>query len=175
MRPIAATTSTIRTHRPQRRLNWVSKTDVVRYLRCPYAFWQIDSGALAPEAAIDALGERLIEDGVAFEGTVTAEARPLPPGVDLADAFVTEARVYGLPRLENHQLELHGIPDAVDAARGRLMPVEIKSHREVRCTDELELAFYWRLLEPYRTIDPCEPYGRLTFAATTPRSRSRSG
>jgi len=41
------------------------------------------------------------------------------------------------------------------------MPVEIKSHREVRCTDELELAFYWRLLEPYRTIDPCEPYGRL--------------
>lgn len=122
MRPIAATTSTIRTHRPQRRLNWVSKTDVVRYLRCPYAFWQIDSGALAPEAAIDALGERLIEDGVAFEGTVTAEARPLPPGVDLADAFVTEARVYGLPRLENHQLELHGIPDAVTPPAGGSCP-----------------------------------------------------
>ncbi len=154
----APATSPRRRRRPP---SWVSKSDVVSYLRCPYAFWQIDSGALAPELAIDPLGERLIEEGVAFERSVTTEAEPLPPDLDLTDVLAGDARIYGLPRLENRELRLRGIPDAVDAAAGALIPVEIKSHRDVRRTDELELAFYWRLLDPYRSMDPGEPRGRM--------------
>jgi predicted RecB family nuclease len=149
---------------PRRRAHapsWVSKSDVTSYLRCPYAFYQIDSGALSPTEAIDALGKRLIEEGVAFEPSITAEARPLPPEVDLAAAFLTEGRIYGLPLLRNNELSLRGVPDAVDAHAGGFVPVEIKSHREVRRTDELELAFYWRLLEPYRTTAAGPPRGRL--------------
>jgi hypothetical protein len=55
----------------------VSKSNVTSYLRCPYAFYLIDSGALSPADAIDALGERLIEEGVAFEASITAQAVPL--------------------------------------------------------------------------------------------------
>jgi len=36
-----------------------------------------------------------------------------------------------------------------------------KSHRDVRRTDELELAFYWLLLDPLRTRQIDEPQGRL--------------
>ena len=158
---MATTSSTPRPRRRRRGPSWVSKSDLTSYLRCPYAFWQIDSGALAPAEAIDALGERLIEEGVRFERSITEQAVPLPPEVDLTAAFLTDGRVYGLPRLRNEPLALHGVPDAVDAAGGTLIPVEIKSHREVRRTDELELAFYWRLLDPYRTTDPGEPRGRL--------------
>ena len=28
------------------RREWVSKTDMTSYLRCPYGFWQLDRGAL---------------------------------------------------------------------------------------------------------------------------------
>jgi|SRR5579875_817495 len=151
--PTLSTASSRRRSR-SRGPSWVSKTDVTSFLRCPYAFYQIDRGALAPSDAVDALGERLIDDGVAFEHSITAGTVPLPAGLDLAAAFLSGGRVYGLPPLRNQNLALHGVPDAVDARGGALIPVEIKSHRSVRRTDELELAFYWRLLEPYRTADP---------------------
>jgi predicted RecB family nuclease len=158
---MAATKSQPRARRRRRSLSWVSKSDLTSYLRCPYAFWLIDSGALAPEEAIDALGERLIEEGVSFERSITTEAQPPPPELDLATAFLTDIRIFGLPLLRNETMGFHGVPDAVDAAAGALIPVEIKSHGEVRRTDELELVFYWKLLEPYRTADPGAPRGRL--------------
>lgn len=158
---MAATAPTSLPPRRRRSLSWVSKSDMTSYLRCPYAFWQIDSGALMPGEAIDALGERLIEEGMTFERSVTARMPTRTPELSLADAFRSEARVHDLPRLRNDDLRLLGIPDAVDPAEGALVPVEIKSHREVRRTDELELAFYWKLLDPYRTGDPGQPRGRL--------------
>ncbi len=158
---MAVITPRSRPRRRRRALSWVSKSDMTSYLRCPYAFWQIDSGALTPADAVDALGERLIEEGVSFERSITAEVVPLPPEVNLTGAFLTDTRLYGLPLLRNEPLALHGVPDAIDAAHGALIPVEIKSHREVRRTDELELAFYWTLLDPYRTADPGQPRGRL--------------
>lgn len=147
----------------RRGASWVSKSNVTSYLRCPYAFYLIDSGALSPADAIDALGERLIEEGVAFEASITAEAVPLPADVDLEAALLMEGRLYGLPMLSNEALRLRGVPDAVDRHAGTLVPVEIKSHREVRRTDELELAFYWQLLEPYRTAPAGPPRGRLVL------------
>jgi predicted RecB family nuclease len=123
----------------------------------------VDSGRLSPADAIDALGERLIEEGLAFEEAITSEAAPLPPELDLASALLTPGRVFGLPMLRNQELAIRGVPDAVDTEGGALVPVEIKSHRAVQRTDELELAFYWRLLEPYRTAPAGSPRGRLVL------------
>jgi predicted RecB family nuclease len=158
---MVATDPTPAPRRRRRAGGWVSKSDVTSFLRCPYAFWQIDSGAVAAADAIDALGERLIEEGVMFEQSITAGVPPRPPELNLPDAFRSDTRIYDLPRLRNDSLGLRGIPDAVDPSEGALIPVEVKSHRDVRRTDELELAFYWRLLDPYRTGDPGEPRGRL--------------
>ena len=141
----------------------MSKSNVTSYLRCPYAFYMVDSGALSPAEAIDALGERLIEEGLAFEASITSEAAALPPEMDLAAALLTPGRVFGLPILRHQELALRGVPDAVDTEGGALVPVEIKSHRAVQRTDELELAFYWRLLEPYRTAEAGPPRGRLVL------------
>lgn len=149
--------------RTRRGPSWVSKSNVTSFLRCPYAFYMVDSGALSPAEAIDALGERLIEEGLAFEASITSEAAPLPAEMDLATALLTPGRVFGLPMLRHQELALRGVPDAVDTEGGALVPVEIKSHRAVQRTDELELAFYWRLLEPYRTAPGGSPRGRLVL------------
>ena len=158
---LAATAPDLPPRRSRRPLSWVSKSDVTSYLRCPYAFWQIDSGALMPSDAIDALGEKLIEEGMEFERSVIAEAVPPAPKVELEDALAANDRIYELPLLRNDALRLRGVPDAVDPEDGDLIPIEIKSHREVRRSDELELAFYWKLLAPYRSGDPGPARGRL--------------
>jgi hypothetical protein len=53
------------------------------------------------------------------------------------------------------------LPDAADPAGGALWPIEFKSHKRPSRTDGLELAFYWWLLEPWRTRRRAEPRGRL--------------
>jgi hypothetical protein len=67
---------------PNAKHPWVSKTQFLLYLRCPYAFFQIDAGYVAPAVMIDELGERLIEEGIEFEQSVTSTAVPLQAGVD---------------------------------------------------------------------------------------------
>lgn len=61
------------------------------------------------------------------------------------------ARLFQPPTLENPALKLYGRADAIEVADGALYPVEIKGHKDVQPSDVLELAFYWRVLEPYRT------------------------
>jgi predicted RecB family nuclease len=146
---------------PNAKNPWVSKTQFRLYLRCPYAFFQIDSGALAPAVMIDELGEQLIEQGVTFEQTVISEIAPLPPEMSFEQALIGDAPIYGLPLIRNERLKILGIPDGIDPADGALVPIEIKSHKDVRRTDLLELAFYWLLLKPYRTRQDTEPRGRL--------------
>lgn len=60
----------------------MSKTDVVRYLCCPYAFWLVDSGKLSQAGLLSPFEERLTEDGVAFERGIVQAAPPIvmPPG-----------------------------------------------------------------------------------------------
>ena len=40
------------------------------------------------------------------------------------------------------------MPDMLMVENGRLMPIEVKDHSYVTPLDKLEIAFYWRLLEP---------------------------
>lgn len=135
----------------KREPGWVTKADLTRYLRCPYAFVQLACGAITPQDLLDDITVRLIDDGVRFEQDVVAGATPAPDGLDLADLFAGEHRVVGLPTLQHPALRLRGVPDAVVADRGGLLPIEIKSHKDLRRSDELELAFYWLLLDHHRT------------------------
>jgi predicted RecB family nuclease len=65
------------------------------------------------------------------------------------------------PDFDNPTLKLYGRPDGIDVAGGALIPMEFKSHKDIQRLDELELAFYWMLLEPYRTRTDVRPVGRL--------------
>jgi CRISPR/Cas system-associated exonuclease Cas4 (RecB family) len=141
---------------------WVTKTDVLRYFRCPYAFWILDTGQLSFTQTVTPLQAGLIDAGMAFQQKVEAVAKPIVVDVeDLPSLFAAEDRtVYlsAMSPLENEKLGLRGLPDGVQTAGGALVPIEMKSHRDVMATDRLELAFYWLLLEPYRTRS-CEPRG----------------
>jgi predicted RecB family nuclease len=104
---------------------------------------------------VDGYTALLMQEGRAFHevfvaAEVAAGAELVPPQV-----------------FENPNLLLYGIPDGIrntlDAAlRGleAMVPVEIKWHAQVQQLDQLELAFYWLLLEPERTADG-PPHGVL--------------
>jgi predicted RecB family nuclease len=125
----------------------------MRYLRCPYAFYLLDRGRVAFADTVNEQQARLIEEGVAFQAEVEAAADAIVieqaglPGLLAGEPI----RLFDLPVFENAKLQIYGKPDAIDTAGGALFPVEIKSHKDVQRSDELELAFYWMLLEPYRT------------------------
>ncbi|MGH9164918.1 MAG: ribonuclease H-like domain-containing protein [Acidimicrobiales bacterium] len=136
---------------------WVTKTDLTRYARCPYAFWVLDTGQLTFAQSVTPQQAGLIDAGVAFQRQVEARAQPVEVAdvaVDLPALFASESLTLfldELPTLVNTGLALRGRPDGVRTEAGALIPIETKSHRDVLATDRLELAFYWLLLEPYRT------------------------
>jgi predicted RecB family nuclease len=149
----------------RRRKDWVSKTDVIRYRRCPYAFWLLDQGIVRLEDAIGTSGTELLETGVAFEAGILEgiDAIDVTPET-LPKILKSSIRLYDPPLFRNEDLALWGRPDAIVTSRGQLIPVEIKAHRHPKLTDILELAFYWRLLEPHRTRR-AKPRGILILRA----------
>ncbi len=144
------------------RRSWVTKTDLTRYVRCPYAFWLLDKGLIRFDESISEVQAQLLQGGNEFEGLVQESATPVinQPG-EINALLQTDARLLGTPAFKNRKLRLSGQPDGIDAAYGAIIPVEIKSHKNVQRLDELELAFYWHLLEPFRTRHDIEPCGVL--------------
>jgi predicted RecB family nuclease len=140
--------------------DWVSKTDVTTYARCPYAYSLWVQGKISRDDMFDPFMRRLLDDGVAFEQSVGAALPPLAEA-DLKEALVAGTRVLNTPMYENDSLKLFGIPDGIEPAGGAMVPIEIKSHRKVQPLDEVELAFYWLLLEPTRTRRNTSPRGIL--------------
>ena len=66
----------------------------------------------------------------------------------------TTGGLYKLPiRFYNHDYGMVGVLDGVWFNDNVLCPVEIKAHSRFRALDRMELAFYWRLLEPLQPID----------------------
>ena len=133
---------------------------MVAYLRCPYAFWLVDTGQIQFSETLSSNGPRLLAEGEAFEEEVLANTTPLPPNTDFRSLIAKDVSVLGLPEIyRNQDLRIMGRPDGVRTSNGALFPIEIKSHRDVSKTDELELAFYWLLLEPYRKLKGIQPRG----------------
>jgi len=140
--------------RPKRYRPWVSKTDLTDWLRCEYAYWLVYSGQASRSELISDAVQPFVDRGVAFEQSIQA---PLPRvRVDSFAAWAAAnptATLHQPPMLRNFGLQFYGRPDFVDVAAGAMYPGEIKGHAKVTSTDRLELAFYWLLLEPYRTRD----------------------
>ena len=94
------------------------------YLRCPHAFFQIDSGLVAREAMIDELGEQLIADGIAFEQSVASTAVPLPPDVGVREALAGDAPLSSRRAAPREVDRLQTVPMArlgwFDGRRGRV-------------------------------------------------------
>src|SRR5215510_12236146 len=94
--------------------SWVSKTDVVRYLRCPYAFWLVDSGQLRRAELLSPVEERLAQDGVSFERGIVETAAPiaLPPGGE-AELFSQDRTLLNVRTFRNPGLRLICRPDGL--------------------------------------------------------------
>jgi predicted RecB family nuclease len=139
----------------------VSKTDLIRWLRCPYTWWLLERGEITLDDTLDEFQYRLIVAGNQFQDTVESKAEPIVVPPEQLPAMLTSGKkLLATPMFENRKLHIYGRPDGVDAADGALIPIEIKSHKNVLRTDELELAFYWMVLEPSRSRH-VEPRGLL--------------
>lgn len=62
------------TTRSRRTKAWVNKTDLVRYIRCPYAFWLLDQGLVEFADTVDEAQAHLIAKGHRFQKGVEATA-----------------------------------------------------------------------------------------------------
>jgi predicted RecB family nuclease len=115
-------------------------------------------GELTPDDAVSDLVVLLMREGADFHTAVEASM----PTAEVSDerqllsVLQMGISVFQPPLLDNKALRIYGRPDGIEPSAGQLVPIEIKSHQEVKLLDELELAFYWLLLEPYRTsrLDP---------------------
>lgn len=147
--------------RPSRGPEWVSKTDLTGFVRCPYAWWLLDRGDITVDDTVSEFQYRLMIEGSEFQDAVEATAAPIMIAPEeLPSVLTSDKKLLATPTFENRRLHIYGRPDGVDAADGALIPIEIKSHKDVQRTDELELAFYWLVLEPSRTRKT-EPRGLL--------------
>ena len=131
---------------------WVSKTDVTQFLRCPYRVAlnyqeRIPYGEfLKPE-----LRNFFFTGGIEFETQVAeeaAEGKEVIPVTAIEEIPSQDALVRVLSPIRNHELGITGFPDFLVVENGKVMPVEVKNHSDVTWLDRVELAFYWRLLEP---------------------------
>lgn len=154
-------------------LVWVSKTDLFQFRRCPQGFWLLKTGAVADAAAPGTAARARMDAGVEFDRVARAAEGP-PAGETprrnwlasitgaIADLRSPQVRlIYSDRTFRNAALGFKGRPDGLNTARGRMEPLEIKDHHHIAPTDELELAFYWMLLEPYRTAKRTTPVGWL--------------
>jgi predicted RecB family nuclease len=141
-------------------LSWVSKTNVADYLRCPYAFSLLDSGQIERASPFSPFQTQVLDRGVAFERGIVERASPLemPPGGH-AELVGENHVLFRTAGFKNVKRRLIGRPDGIVTANGALEPIEIKSHRLLRRSDRIELAFYWLLLAHVRTVDSDEPAG----------------
>jgi predicted RecB family nuclease len=145
-----------------RSARWVSKTDLIRFIRCPYSFWLLDSGQITFDDTLDEFQGGLLRRGTEFQAMIEAKAPTIKVQPDqLPELLTTDIKLLGVPTFENRKLGIYGRPDGIDAADGAVIPVEVKAHKDVQPSDKLELAFYWRLLEPHRTNLNTEPRGVL--------------
>jgi hypothetical protein len=102
-------TATVSTRRAD---EWISKTDLSRYYRCPYAYSLLCRGEIRLQDMVDGFTVLLMQEGAAFhESVIAAEVA--------AGAEATPVQVF-----ENSGLRIFGVPDGIrndraSAARSR--------------------------------------------------------
>lgn len=132
---------------------WLSKQDLIEYLRCEYRVYLSRSkGIPISEMKETILLQRLLEKGLEYEDGVVQNIQPIKvQNRESIEPLRKESMVIQVRQIfRNHDLGIQGIPDLINTEKGKFLPIEIKDHKEVYPTDELELAFYWLLLNPLR-------------------------
>jgi len=129
---------------------WVSKSDIIEYLRCPYRIYlshkeKIPMESLKKLEIISAF----LDKGNDFEDSIISQHQ-FKEAERIEDVLKEEVILRAPILIQNNELGLRGIVDLIDIRKGKLYPIEIKDHKYLRDTDKLELAFYWELLEPMR-------------------------
>lgn len=131
--------------------DWVSKTDIIDYKRCPYRLDLCRKRGIPPISLQHSpLLDTIIKRGNIFESQINELVNPAQ--ISLTDEFkklklpkyITEEN--GL--VKNTKLGIMGKPDLWVKEDNLLLPVEIKSHKDIERTDYLELAFYSMLVTP---------------------------
>ena len=131
---------------------WVSKTDIIDYTRCPYRVYISHKLNVRPiDLKQSPFLDYLLDQGNKFESKALETINPNQ--IKLNDTLVKlkypkHIRTDESGSLTNNKLLLRGIPDLFRTVNNRLMPIEIKNHKEIQQTDRIELAFYNILLEP---------------------------
>lgn len=133
---------------------WVSKSDVIEIIRCPFRVFiahnqNIPMDQLKRTEVITAL----LEKGTRHEESIISKM-PFQEAESLEDALYGEAILRAPVLIQNNDLGIRGIVDLINTENGKLYPIEIKNHRDLKDSDRLELAFYWRLLDPLRKGKP---------------------
>ena len=113
--------------KPHAARQWVDKADLTAYMRCPYAWWNVDQGLVSLEEAID------LPDPGALQGSVLqgrVESFEPPPSEErLRELFTENIKLLGIPVLENPERQIFGSPAGVDADSGALRPISTEAHR----------------------------------------------
>ena len=133
----------------------IRKVDFNRFCHCPYSFFLLENGEISEEDLIDDLGRELRKSSRDFKESVIANSVSL--GLTESDY------IFGLPEYQNEFAEISGRPDGLRNANSDLLPVLIKAHKDISEQDVLELAFFWRLLEPFRSTKNIQPSGVLVL------------
>lgn len=136
------------------KLAWVSKSDIVEFLRCEYRVFIAHKLDKRPVEFVDSeFIKAIIEQGSRFEGSIVSQI-PFEEVGSIDDVIEEEVIFRSTEIIENHKLGIRGIVDLINIDKGKLYPIEIKSHKNLEESDRLELAFYWRLLQPIRKGKP---------------------
>lgn len=143
-----------RTWKPTPFKSWVSKSDIIEFLRCKYrVFIAHKLNKPFVEFVDSEMIKAIIEQGTKFEDSIISQM-PFQE-VDSIESVIEERAILRSAEvIQNNELGIRGIVDLIDIEEGKLYPIEIKSHKNVEESDRLELAFYWKLLHPLRKGSP---------------------
>ena len=112
---------------------WISKTDIIDYVRCPYRVYISHKMNIRPiDLEQSPFLDYLLEQGNKFESKALETINPNQ--IKLNDTltelkYPKHIRTDESGLLSNSKLLLKGIPDLFRTVNGRLMPIEIKNHK----------------------------------------------
>ena len=145
---------------------WIRKQDVINYLRCKYRFYLSFYEGIPMSELIDIIRlDPLFEKGISHESDVMTVSKPiiLHEKESIESLSSSNKLIKITEIMRNHELGIMGITDFIEIEKGKFIPVEAKSHKTVTYFDNIELAFYWYLLEPLR-IKHVKPKGYIELS-----------
>jgi hypothetical protein len=109
---------------------WVTKTNMTDFVRCPRTYWLIASGIIAHEESLAPEDRGRADQGNVFEDDIVVGAGSLDPERPEVASVEGPGLRLKTGLFVNYERGLRGEPDGIGLETGRWAPVEIKSHRK---------------------------------------------